>query len=1235
MQFVKNGPDIPNALVEAHEDGNVVFFCGAGISYAAGLPSFEGLVERIYTDVGTTMSPVELSTFKNQQYDATLDLLERRLGSPKLMREKLAEALRPRLRRRHAMSVHSALLQLGRNRSNELRLVTTNYDSVFDAAARKLKRPHATFEAPTLPVPKRSRWDGLVYLHGKLPPNPTEPNLRQLVATSGDFGRAYLIERWAARFVAELFRNFTVCFVGYSINDPVIRYMMDALAADRMLGESVLPTYSIGGPSSSAEDWEAKGVTPILYDAAPGTDPHSHLRDTLTGWAGMYRDGIQGKERIVTQCAPWGPQASTKQDDYVGRMLWAISTATGGPARAFADLDPPPPLSWLDAFQDARFGHASLRHFGVAPHPTVDAKQRFSLAERPCPYQLAQRMSLFQAPPNRYNWDTVMHHLGRWLARHHGDPNLVLRAARHGLSPQLQQLLQDRVSDGAKGSSGKGAPADEGVLAVWDLVLAGRTRRREEFSDGFGWVRRFEETGYNRRSKREFISLFRPFVELRPAHSFEGIARKGIREHFEWDLELEQEHAYSVYGDIKKSSRAVQRLPELIDDLESLLEDLVDIVRLLNDGGDDAERHMVDLPSIEEHHQNRAFHDWTVLVELLRDAWEQELQVASEQAQRRVERWAASASPIFRRLALYSASRTTVLEGATWVEWLLSNDGQQLWGAPYKREVCRLLVKQGSALDAKQGERLEDALLAGPPSSTYGLEADDPILVQHVKRVVWLRLSKMQASGRPLSQQAKRRLQNISEDHPDWELAANESDEFSFWMGVTGDPEFELLETKESAPRRLSPLIKWLKVPPKDSPFLRSDDWETLCRTRFFLCFSALRALGRRGVWPEGRWATALYAWSGEEQRSRSWTWGRRCIAELPDSVFRKLATPIARWVETSSGNSGTPTSTLIELSRRLLSLETPVSEADSIPLFLAVNHPSGIAAQALLHAWFGTGLQDEQGLASPYQKEFDRIVGGEGAPWDMARTTLATQAVTFYRVDSRWTTRHLLPLFDWKNDKSPSLVWQGFLRSPRLHLPFLEQLKPFLLEATGHANELGDAKRNLVQLLTYAALDYGELFQEGELERAFSELPNEGLEECRRTLSRAIHADGATEQQWVHRIEPFWQAAWPKDAKKTSDGIARAMALFVIEAGPVFGRVMKVIGPWLSPVEHPHCVVRKLRESELCSSTPEPCLELLDRTVTNKMFLDDDLRGCLDDIQGMAPSLAEHPMMKRLRELL
>lgn len=39
--FIVNGPDIPESLLEAHEEGRIVFFCGAGISYPAGLPGFK------------------------------------------------------------------------------------------------------------------------------------------------------------------------------------------------------------------------------------------------------------------------------------------------------------------------------------------------------------------------------------------------------------------------------------------------------------------------------------------------------------------------------------------------------------------------------------------------------------------------------------------------------------------------------------------------------------------------------------------------------------------------------------------------------------------------------------------------------------------------------------------------------------------------------------------------------------------------------------------------------------------------------------------------------------------------------------------------------------------------------------------------------------------------------------------------------------------------------------------
>jgi NAD-dependent SIR2 family protein deacetylase len=111
MQFVADGPDIPEALLQAHEDGRVVFFCGAGISYPAGLPGFKGLVDRIYQLVGTTPNPIEQEAYNRSQFDATLDLLERRLPGQRLaVRAALLKALQPNLRRRGASDTHAALL---------------------------------------------------------------------------------------------------------------------------------------------------------------------------------------------------------------------------------------------------------------------------------------------------------------------------------------------------------------------------------------------------------------------------------------------------------------------------------------------------------------------------------------------------------------------------------------------------------------------------------------------------------------------------------------------------------------------------------------------------------------------------------------------------------------------------------------------------------------------------------------------------------------------------------------------------------------------------------------------------------------------------------------------------------------------------------------------------------------------------------------------------------------------
>lgn len=223
MQLIRNGPDIPERLLQAHEDGRVVFFCGAGISYPAGLPGFGGLVERLYSALAPTPNAVQQSVIKSGQFDTAIGLLESDIvNGREVVRRHLAAVLTVTPGTPSSTRTHEALLTLSRSREGKTRLITTNFDRLFEEVIVASSLPIERYRAPLLPVPK-NRWDGLVYLHGLLDAKPAPPALDRLVVSSGDFGLAYLTERWAARFVSELLRSYTVCFVGYSIIDPAVK----------------------------------------------------------------------------------------------------------------------------------------------------------------------------------------------------------------------------------------------------------------------------------------------------------------------------------------------------------------------------------------------------------------------------------------------------------------------------------------------------------------------------------------------------------------------------------------------------------------------------------------------------------------------------------------------------------------------------------------------------------------------------------------------------------------------------------------------------------------------------------------------------------------------------------------------------------------------------------------------------------------------------------------------------
>src|SRR3546814_12195133 len=56
MRFITDGPSLPDALLTARDAGQVLFFCGAGVSQAkAGLPNFATLAGKVLTLLGSAL----------------------------------------------------------------------------------------------------------------------------------------------------------------------------------------------------------------------------------------------------------------------------------------------------------------------------------------------------------------------------------------------------------------------------------------------------------------------------------------------------------------------------------------------------------------------------------------------------------------------------------------------------------------------------------------------------------------------------------------------------------------------------------------------------------------------------------------------------------------------------------------------------------------------------------------------------------------------------------------------------------------------------------------------------------------------------------------------------------------------------------------------------------------------------------------------------------------------------
>jgi hypothetical protein len=296
--------DIPQPIIDAQRQGKLVLFAGAGVSMDApsDYPSFLKLAE----EIGGAAFPKP----DNEPVDRYLGRLEQE-----------GIAVHERVKQRLSLPdslpnhLHQSIVRLF-GRTDAIRIVTTNFDDHFRGAATGVfGNAPEIYHAPALPL--GDDFKGIVHLHGSV-----RDDARNLVLTDADFGRAYLTQGWARRFVQRLFAEFVVLFVGYSHQDLPLLYLARGISA-----ASPGPgRYALTSPASDT-DWRNLGITPVHYPIR--TTPlaaHEALGECLAKWAEIATMGSLGTEeeirRIVTSDRPETPEES----DFLKQALLEPST---------------------------------------------------------------------------------------------------------------------------------------------------------------------------------------------------------------------------------------------------------------------------------------------------------------------------------------------------------------------------------------------------------------------------------------------------------------------------------------------------------------------------------------------------------------------------------------------------------------------------------------------------------------------------------------------------------------------------------------------------------------------------------------------------------------------------------------------------------------------------------------------------------------------------------------------
>lgn len=1082
--------DVPQPVLDAAEAGNLVIFVGAGASrsHPSNLPDFAQLVRNIGAVVGREPTEDEV-----RHPDVFLGHLQDRGND---IHQLVASAID--LAGSQPNPLHLAIAGLAAAYPTP-KIVTTNYDRHLTSAATSLSLDHDVYEAPALPI--GDDFEGIVHLHGSL----SQPS-RRLVVTDTDFGRAYLREAWAARFLERMFLRFTVIFIGYSHGDLVMQYLARSLGPDQN-------RYVLTDDEQNA-DWRRLGLTPIAYPNDSGD--HSALPASLERWRELATMGhIEHRARIA-------------------------ALVSGEPPTI------PEEVSYLDAAlthpDRSRYFAEKARFVGIDRgyrwYAWVEGQPAF-------PRLFSQDSAIEPASGNLMSWIADQYILTE------ENSGRVLRAFREKPWPPHTWYVISETIFRFKGAFPK-------WLNPWlQLVLQNAPTRRHHLLDMMlvdkDWTNNFDL------ALTVFEDRTRPL--LIPAFDFRGATDQP---RFEVDLCGDE---YWLTDNWTKIFLPV--LDQCFAKFLSLATEQISCVyRSLRGLDPDGTFDPISFSrsAIEPHEQDSHRNRIDVLIDAARDSIEAALSHDLSLAQGYLQVWRSSSNAILRRLAVHGWRVRTDVGPDQKLTWLFEQN--LLWDLALQHEVFQLIRDALPSAGEDVARSLVDAAVAGPDGGADGEQSN--YRIYNLLGWLEQSAPELQIAAKAFEDAQAAHPEYSRREHPDlnhYSMSGFVENALPFTAAelhelIVEEPTAALARLREFKAEThalqgptwtgaLGSLQACVTAHPDDGLLVAQVLQNDECEFR-----SAVINGWDRAALSDDLVEQAIATISG---------WDHEEIRRPASAMLSNGGTPEHPTVWHKYQSARALASTLWPTTPTEGSI---AGGADLV--MEAINHPAGDLAQFWTKVVQREWSQAEttwDGLPEEIAKELNHLISAGGRNGLLARTFLSSQLHFFFSADRDWCEARLLPLFDWTSEEEAAAAWQGFLTWGRANDGLLEAglLEHYLTATTHTAAFPENLRRQLAMHLTSIAM-FASVDPATWLARFVLAAPEDLRVSWAQQVEHALTQlqPGEAPSQWTRWIRSYWsgrnqsvpQPFTPAEASATAGWVVglpgvRSEAIDLVLASP------------------------------------------------------------------------------------